>query len=144
MKCPICNSSDVERIEKRYVNEKLIERDYDCLDCLTIYTTKEYVEWKSIPRIVRETAYIRVCDAILSKEELQEANLKGIRTDNVKARIRNGWSKEKALNTPTYKYKRYIRKARENDILPQTFYKRVKLGWDLETAATKKPRKKVR
>ncbi len=86
-------------------------------------------------------------------EEKELMKLNGITVKIVTDRIRNGWDREKALNTPklpvlynNYKNRRrvfskeVIKKAKDNGICYNTFRDRVKrMGWSLEDAANIKP-----
>lgn len=59
----------------------------------------------------------------------------------LRARIyKSKWSKEKALNTPIQKKESiYLRKAKENGILPQTYFTRIWRGWSKEQACSTPP-----
>lgn len=50
------------------------------------------------------------------------------------------WSLEKSLNTPLQKKENiYLRKAKENGILPQTYFTRIWRGWSKEQACSTPP-----
>lgn len=81
-------------------------------------------------------------DWYITPEEYVLAEKNGVNKRNLDARIRAcGWDKEKAINTPVQrkrKYpKKYINLAKSNGISTSCFAHRVKLGWSLERAATK-------
>lgn len=59
----------------------------------------------------------------------------------LRARVYNyKWSLEKAINTPIQKKESiYLKKAKENGILPQTYYTRIWRGWSKEQACSIPP-----
>lgn len=71
---------------------------------------------------------------------LQEAHANGVEItlSGVKARIYNGMSEREAITIPRGgKYKdKYLERAMDNGISRQTYHKRVRVGWDKETAST--------
>lgn len=84
----------------------------------------------------------------LTSKHLEIAEKNGITRTAVKDRVYNsGWSVQEAITTPIRrgswsrppKYFEYMEIAKRNGINGTTYYFRVKRGWPLEDAATKKP-----
>ncbi|WP_062105229.1 hypothetical protein [Bacillus niameyensis] len=79
-----------------------------------------------------------------SEEELKIIEGNGLTRDRVRTRIlREGWSREKAINTPITRMSpdeatKYRKLAKENGVAMATFYYRIKKGMSPEMAATTK------
>lgn len=140
MICPICNSDSVQMLEINTNHKKRIEREYECLECLTAYKTRERLIKSSIPSFVQEQAYMIVNDVHVTKKEFDKAQENGISRKILHQRIKNNWSTERAITEPVNKQKKhgeYRKIAESNGISRYTFYARVKRGMDPKEAATK-------
>lgn len=86
-----------------------------------------------------------VYDFYVTPEEYEQAEANGIDNVTLDRRVRLlGWSKKRAVSEEMRKFTRYgewVQIAKKNGINKQTFYTRVRKGWELEEAATKKPNK---
>ena len=73
-------------------------------------------------------------------KEIKQAEETGITLNTVRNRMKKGWSKEKALNTPSLKRNmdKYYKIAEKNGIKKGTVKVRIyQYGWDIEEAVTK-------
>lgn len=78
----------------------------------------------------------------LTEEDYKKAwDINKITRSTLRARVYNyKWSVEKAINTPLMKKESpYLRKAKENGILPQTYFTRIWRGWSKEQACSIPP-----
>lgn len=87
----------------------------------------------------------------ITPEEFENAKEKyNLNQNTIYQRVyKNGWTKEKALNTPSRRSKPKIDKesleiAKENGIIRQTLDSRLNRGWELERAITTKQGKRGR
>lgn len=80
-------------------------------------------------------------DFYITEEDFIEAENRGISRWTLTKRIRDlGWGKDKAILTPVRKRRTYskltLKKVRKNNIPLHIFYTRVRMGWEIERAAT--------
>lgn len=79
-------------------------------------------------------------DFYITPDEYAHAEALGISRNRLSARIRQfGWSKSRALSTPPLpmsKHTHWRNIALSNGVCSNTFYSRIKAGWDMEVAAT--------
>lgn len=87
---------------------------------------------------------MKAYDFYITPNEYEIAKDNGIDKKTVDNRVRSlGWDKKRAITTPIKRRKFFdkelIKKAAENGISEMTLKYRVKNGWSIEDAVTKKP-----